>query len=163
MIPAFALIGILAAGQQASESKVTKPQGATDAPVVTCEAKNPDFTDPAIQFSAEGVDLTEWLGKFRAQVQRNWFVPYKAMTAKGCAIVSFKVARGGEIRDIVLQHPSETPAFNNPAINAILGSNPTWALPPEYRGEPIAFTFNFFYNQSPQTAADKTDTPAVEK
>jgi outer membrane biosynthesis protein TonB len=163
MIPAFALIGILAAGQQVNEPQVTQPQGATDAPVVTCEAKNPDFTGAPIQFSVEGVDLTEWLKKFRAQVQRNLFVPYKAMTLKGCAIVSFKVATDGRILDIVLNHPSETAAFTIAATNAIQGSNPTWALPQEYRGEPIAFTFTFFYNTGPHTPPDKTDAPAVEK
>ena len=163
MIPAFALIGILAAGQQANEPQVTQPQAATDAPVVTCEAKNPDLNEAAIQFSAEGVDLTEWVKKFRAQVQRNWFVPYKAMTVKGCAIVSFKVVRDGGIQNIVLANPSETAAFNIAATNAIRGSNPTWALPQEYRGEGITFTFNFFYNLGLQTPADKTATPRVEK
>ena len=157
------MIGFLAAGQQAHEPQVTQPQEATDAPVVTCEAKNPDLTAGSIQFSAEGVDLTEWVQKFRAQVQRNWFVPYKAMTVKGCVIVSFKVATDGRIQDIVLEHPSEIAAFNIPATNAIKGANPTSALPQEYRGEPIVFTVTFFYNPGPQTPPNKTDAPAVEK
>src|SRR5262245_51254201 len=73
MIPAFALIGFLAAGQQANEPQVTQSQAETDTPVVTCEVKNPGVTSGSIQFNAEGVDLTEWLKRFRAQVQRNWF------------------------------------------------------------------------------------------
>jgi TonB family protein len=162
MIPAFALIGILAAGQQSTEPQLTQPQAATDAPV-TCEVKNPDVTSGSIQFNAEGVNLTEWVRTFRAQVQRNWFVPYKAMTVKGCTVVTFKVATDGRILDIVLKHPSETAAFNTAATNAILGSNPTWALPQDYRGEPIVFTITFFYNPGLQTPADSTAAPAVEK
>jgi outer membrane biosynthesis protein TonB len=72
------------------------------------------------------------------------------------------VARDGRIEDIVLEHPSETAAFNIAARNAVEGSNPTSALPQEYRGEPITFTIIFFYNPVPEPA-DKTDTPAVEK
>jgi TonB-like protein len=153
MIPAFALIGILAAGHQADGNQVPQP-GATDTPVVTCEVKNPDPSSSMIQMGAvDGADLAEWLKKFVAQVRRNFFVPLQWSQMRGCASMSFKVAKDGAMRDIVLQHPSATPELNLVTKNAIEGSNPTWPLPQEYRGEPISFTVTFFF----------PDTPTVEK
>lgn len=151
MLPALALVGVLLSVGQANGDQNSKTAQPTDA-TVTCEVKNPDRAANPVQFSAEGVDLTEWLKRFSGWVRGNWFVPFRYLTVNGCAIVSFKVAKDGGILDVVLKHPSETPAYNVAARNAILGSNPTAPLPDEYRGEPIPFTFTFFYDPPP--AAD---------
>jgi hypothetical protein len=45
--------------------------------------------------------------------------------------------------------PSDIDAFNRAAYNAMVGSNPTEPLPPEYPDEKAFFTVTFYYNQEP--------------
>ena len=47
------------------------------------------------------------------------------------------------------RRPSDINAFNLAANNAILGSNPTEPLPPEYPDPKAFFTVTFYYNESP--------------
>jgi TonB family protein len=108
-------------------------------------------TDPGatIQFDTKGVEFGPWLRRFVAQVRRNWFVPYAAMTFKGRVILQFNIHKDGTITDLAVVGPSSIDAFNRAANNAILGSNPTEPLPPEYP-EPVAFfTVTFYYNEQP--------------
>jgi TonB family protein len=102
-----------------------------------------------IQFDTKGVEFGPWLRRFVAQVRRNWFVPYAAMTFKGRVVVQFNIHKDGTITDLTVAGPSNIDAFNRAANNAILGSNPTEPLPPEYP-EPVAFfTVTFYYNEQP--------------
>jgi TonB family protein len=113
------------------------PQGGTNDPGAT------------IQFDTKGVEFGPWLRRFVAQVRRNWFVPYAAMTFRGKVVLQFNIHRDGRITDVVVAQPSNIDAFNKAAFNAILGSNPTTPLPPEYP-EPMAFfTVIFYYNEQP--------------
>jgi TonB family protein len=108
-------------------------------------------TDPGatIQFDTKGVEFGPWLRRFVAQVRRNWFVPYAAMTFRGRVVVQFNIHKDGTITELVVAGPSDIDAFNRAAHNAILGSNPTEPLPPEYP-EPVAFfTVTFYYNEQP--------------
>ena len=82
-------------------------------------------------------------------MRRNWFVPYAAMTFRGRVVVQFNIHKDGTITELVVAGPSGIDAFNRAAHNAILGSNPTEPLPPEYP-EPVAFvTVTFYYNEQP--------------
>jgi TonB family protein len=102
-----------------------------------------------IQFDTKGVEFGPWLRRFVAQVRRNWFVPYAAMTFKGRVVVQFNIHKDGTITELTVAGPSNIDAFNRAAHNAILGSNPTEPLPPEYP-EPVAFfTVTFYYNEQP--------------
>ncbi len=108
-------------------------------------------TDPGatIQFDTKGVEFGPWLRRFVAQVRRNWFVPYAAMTFRGRVVVQFNIHKDGTITELAVAGPSDIDAFNRAAHNAILGSNPTEPLPPEYP-EPVAFfTVTFYYNEQP--------------
>ncbi len=108
-------------------------------------------TDPGatIQFDTKGVEFGPWLRRFVAQVRRNWFVPYAAMTFKGRVVVQFNIHKNGTITDLTVAGPSEIDAFNRAANNAILGSNPTEPLPPEYPEPSAFFTVTFYYNEQP--------------
>jgi len=102
-----------------------------------------------IQFDTKGVEFGPWLRRFVAQVRRNWFVPYAAMTFRGHTVVQFNIHKDGTITELVVAGPSSIDAFNRAAANAIQGSNPTEPLPPEYP-EPVAFfTVTFYYNEQP--------------
>lgn len=107
---------------------------------------------PLIQFDTKGVEFGPWIRRFIAQVKRNWFVPYAAMSLKGHVVLSFNVHRDGAITDLTIVQPSSVAAFNHAAFNALAASNPTQPLPPEYPTDTAFFTVTFLYNESPPGA-----------
>jgi TonB family protein len=104
---------------------------------------------PEIQFDTKGVEFGPWIRRFIAQVKRNWFIPYAAMSNKGHVVVTFNVHKDGSITDLSVVGPCPIDAFNNAAVGALAGSNPTQPLPPEYPADKAFFTVTFFYNETP--------------
>jgi TonB family protein len=113
------------------------PQGSGDGP------------HPFIQFDTKGVEFGPWIRRFIAQVKRNWFIPQAAMLMKGHVVITFNIHKNGAITDIDVKTPASIGAFNNAAVNALIASNPTQPLPPEYPSESAFFTVTFFYNEEP--------------
>jgi TonB family protein len=113
------------------------PQGGNDRPGAT------------IQFDTKGVEFGPWLRRFVAQVRRNWFIPQAAMVMSGHVVLQFNIHRDGSITDLVIVQPSSIEAFNNAAYGAIVTSNPTAPLPPEYPSDKALFTVTFYYNEEP--------------
>lgn len=102
-----------------------------------------------LQFDTKGVEFGPWIRRFISQVRRNWFVPMAAMTMRGRVVITFYVHRNGMISDVTVIRPSEIESFNTAAVNALLASNPTAPLPPEYPDDKAHFTVTFYYNESP--------------
>lgn len=109
---------------------------------------NGDF-GPSIQFDTKGVDFGPWLRRFVAQIRRNWFVPYAAMSLRGHVVLSFKVHRDGSITELQIMQPSSIDAFTKSAFNAIKLSNPTVPLPLEFPDENAPFIVTFYFNETP--------------
>jgi len=109
----------------------------------------PDTNFPSIQFDSKGVEFGPWLRRFVAQIRRNWFIPYAAMTMKGHVVVTFNVHKDGRITDLKVVKPSSVDAFTNSAFNALAASNPTIPLPPEYPDDRAFFTVTFYFNEDP--------------
>ncbi len=105
---------------------------------------------PEIQFDTKGVEFGPWIRRFIAQVKRNWFIPYAAMSMKGHVVITFNVHKDGTITDLSVVGPCPVDAFNNAAFGALSSSNPTQPLPPEYPSDKAFFTVTFFYNESPR-------------
>jgi TonB family protein len=104
---------------------------------------------PAIQFDTKGVEFGPWIRRFIAQVKRNWFVPYAAMSLKGHVVITFNVHKNGALTDLTVIGPSSVDSFNNAAFNALATSNPTEPLPVEYPSDKAFFTVTFYYNEPP--------------
>jgi TonB family protein len=104
---------------------------------------------PSIQFDTKGVEFGPWLRRFIAQIRRNWFVPYAAMSMKGHVVVTFYVHKDGRISELSVLKPSEVDAFTHSGRNAIAASNPTHPLPPEYPDDKAFFTVTFYFNENP--------------
>lgn len=104
---------------------------------------------PFINFDSKGVEFGPWIARFVAQVRRNWFIPMAAMTLRGNVVVTFFVHKDGRITEVTVAKPSSVDAFTLSARNAILASNPTVPLPPEYPDDRAFFTVTFFFNESP--------------
>jgi TonB family protein len=109
---------------------------------------NGDF-GPSIQFDTKGVEFGPWLRRFVAQIRRNWFVPYAAMSLRGHVVLSFKVHKDGTITDLQITQPSAIDAFTKSAFNAIKSSNPTVPLPLEFPDENAPFVVTFYFNETP--------------
>jgi len=105
---------------------------------------------PEIQFDTKGVEFGPWIRRFIAQVKRNWFVPYAAMSMKGHVVITFNVHRDGTITDLSVVGPCPIDSFNSAAFGALSASNPTQPLPPEYPSDKAFFTVTFFYNEAPR-------------
>jgi hypothetical protein len=107
--------------------------------------------DPGIQFDTKGVEFGPWIRRFIAQVKRNWLIPNAAMMMKGHVVITFNVYKSdGHITDLTVIGPSQIDAFNNAAYGALVASNPTVPLPPEYPADKAFFTVTFFYNEEPR-------------
>jgi TonB family protein len=102
-----------------------------------------------IQFDTKGVEFGPWVRRFVAQVRRNWFIPNAAMSFRGHVVIQFNVHKSGRISDVNVVQPSSIDAFNRAAYQAIVGSNPTEPLPPEYPDPFAFFTVTFYYNEQP--------------
>ena len=102
-----------------------------------------------LQFDTKGVEFGPWIRRFVSQVRRNWFVPMAAQTMRGHVVITFFVHKSGALTDVTVIKPSAVESFNIAAVNALLASNPTIALPPEYPDEKAFFTVTFLYNESP--------------
>jgi TonB family protein len=74
------------------------------------------------------------------------------MSMRGHVVITFNVHKDGTITELTVVGPSSIDVFNKAAIGALLGSNPTQAIPPEYPAEQARFTVTFFYNESPDQA-----------
>ena len=109
---------------------------------------NGDF-GPSIQFDTKGVEFGPWLRRFVAQIRRNWFVPYAAMSLRGHVVLGFKVHKDGSITDLQIMKPSAIDAFTKSAFNAIKLSNPTVPLPIEFPDENAPFIVTFYFNETP--------------
>jgi TonB family protein len=110
--------------------------------------RNQEF-GPFINFDSKGVEFGPWIARFVAQVRRNWFIPMAAMSMRGHVVVTFFVHKDGRITDVTVAQPSSVDAFTLSARNAILASNPTVPLPPEYPDDKAFFTVTFFFNENP--------------
>ncbi|HYU78708.1 MAG TPA: energy transducer TonB [Vicinamibacterales bacterium] len=102
-----------------------------------------------LQFDTKGVEFGPWIRRFVAQVRRNWFIPYAAMTMRGHVVLTFNVHRNGSLTDVQVVQPSPIESFNTAAVNALRSSNPTEPLPPEYPDDQAFFTVTFYYNETP--------------
>jgi len=109
---------------------------------------NGDF-GPSIQFDTKGVEFGPWLRRFIAQIRRNWFVPYAAMSLRGHVVLAFKVHKDGTITDLQVLKPSAIDAFTKSAFNAIKLSDPTVPLPVEFPDENAPFIVTFYFNETP--------------
>ncbi len=103
----------------------------------------------SIQFDTKGVEFGPWLARFVAQVRSNWMIPQAAMSMHGHVVITFFVHRDGRITDVAVAKPSAVDAFTLSARNAILTSNPTVPLPPEYPDDKAFFTVTFYFNEQP--------------
>ena len=103
-----------------------------------------------LQFDTKGVEFGPWVRRFVAQIRRNWNIPEAAMFMKGHVVITFNVHKNGAITDLSIVGPCPIDSFNTAAYGALVTSNPTYPLPPEYPAERAFFTVTFYYNEQPQ-------------
>jgi TonB family protein len=110
--------------------------------------QNPNVGE-SIQFDTKGVEFGPWLARFVAQVRSNWMIPQAAMSMHGNVAITFVVHKDGRITDVAVARPSAVDAFTLSGRNAILTSNPTIPLPPEYPDDKMPIRVTFYFNEEP--------------
>ena len=100
-----------------------------------------------IQFDTKGVEFGPWLRRFVERVRGNWNVPMAAQSLKGHVVIQFNIHKNGTITDLAVVGPCPIDSFNTAAYGALVASNPTDPLPPEYPDEKAFFTVTFYYNE----------------
>jgi outer membrane biosynthesis protein TonB len=103
-----------------------------------------------LQFDTKGVEFGPWVRRFVAQIRRNWNVPEAAFFSKGHVVITFNVHKDGSLTDITVIGPCPIDSFNSAAYGALVWSNPTEPLPPQYPADKAFFTVTFFYNENAQ-------------
>ena len=107
-----------------------------------------DFA-PSIQFDTKGVEFGPWIRRFVAQIRRNWFIPYAAMTMRGRVVLTFYVHKDGRITDVTVLRPSNIEAFTHSAASAITSTLRTHPQPHEYPDDMEVCTVRFYFNEQP--------------
>jgi TonB family protein len=72
------------------------------------------------------------------------------MSMSGHVVITFNVHKNGALTDLTIAGPCPVEAFNHAAYGALVASNPTAPLPPEYPSDSAFFTVTFFYNEDPR-------------
>ena len=110
------------------------------------------------QFAARGSaraareqrEIYDRTSRFVQQVRHNWIIPQAAMMSMhGNVAITFVIHRDGRITDVTVARPSAVNAFTLSARNAILMSNPTIPLPPEYPDSKMLIMVTFYFNEDP--------------
>lgn len=104
---------------------------------------------PSMQFDTKGVDFGAWLKRFRAQVYKNWLIPYAAMSLHGHTVLRFTIHRDGTITDLLIVQPSAVDAFTKSAFNAMNAPDTVVPLPADYPDDHLVMTVIFYYNEVP--------------
>ena len=105
------------------------------------------------QFDSKGIDFGPWIRRFAAQVKRNWDprIPTGPMMMRqtGRVVVTLNVHKNGSISDVAVVGPCPIDGYNTAALGALVASNPTLPIPPEYPADKVFFTITFYYNERP--------------
>lgn len=103
---------------------------------------------PELQFDSKGAEFGPWVRRFKAQVYRNWLVPYRVISDHGHVVLTFTVHKKGALTGVQVIKPSFE-SFNRSSANALMSSNPTVPLPTEYPDDELFITATFYYNELP--------------
>ena len=110
---------------------------------------NGDF-GPSIQFDTKGVDFGPWLRRFIAQIRRNWFVPYAAMSLRGHVVLALQGApRRQHHRSAGHAAVGDRRVHQVGVQRDQADSNPTVPLPLEFPDENAPFIVTFYFNETP--------------
>jgi TonB family protein len=94
-------------------------------------------------------------------VKRNWFVPYKAMTMKGCAVITVQFHKDGSHENPIVKNPSASSDYTRAAYNAIVAVSRMAPLPAQYQKDSLEFTITFSYDpRDAETLLNQNAKPA---
>ncbi len=108
------------------------PSSSPPAPVET--GMTVGKTDPA---------LANYIVLVQKKIDSNWVAPRSAPGTAGTAVLSVRVARSGQVRDLMIHSSSGDRAFDDAALRAVRLSSPLPPLPPLYKAETLILELQF--------------------
>ena len=104
-----------------------------------------------IQFDTKGVEFGPWIRRFIAQVKRNWFVPYAAMSMKGHVVITFNVHKDGSITDLTVVGPCADRLVQQRRVRRARRRRiPRSRCRRNIPSDKAFFTVTFYYNEQPR-------------
>ena len=91
-------------------------------------------TDPALAY---------YLALVQEKIDSNWVPPKRASGTVDTAVLSIRVLRSGQVRDLVINSSSGDRAFDDSALRAVRLSSPLPPLPPLYKAETVILELRF--------------------
>lgn len=91
-------------------------------------------TDPALAY---------YIVLVQEKIDSNWVPPKRASGTVDTAVLSVRVLRSGQARDLVINSSSGDRAFDDSALRAVRLSSPLPPLPPLYKAETIILELRF--------------------
>ena len=101
-----------------------------------------------ISIDAGDFEFTYYLLLVRNRIAQNWSPPAGLLSSGGApvrAVVTFRVARGGEVSGVRVETGSGVEYFDRSALRAVLISDPLPPLPLGYTGSDLGIHFGFEY------------------
>lgn len=106
-----------------------------------------------ISFDTAEYDWGPYAAEMIRRIKFNWDVPQLAYYGiKGWVIVRFVILKDGKVESAKIIASSQTPPFDNAALQAVLKSNPFRALPKDLGKDKEGVTVTFIYNMTPAEA-----------
>ncbi len=98
----------------------------------------------AIRIDAAAFPYAYYSEAIQNRIESNWQAP--PVQERYFAIVYFRIARNGEIKDIKLEQPSGSSEFDRAAISAVTYASPLPPLPVDYREQTLVVRYEFAAN-----------------
>jgi len=98
----------------------------------------------SIKIDAAAFPYEYYSAAIQNRIESNWQAP--AGQERYFAIVYFKIARSGEIKDIKLEQASGSFEFDRAAISAVTYASPLPPLPADYREQTLVVRYEFAAN-----------------
>lgn len=98
----------------------------------------------SIKIDAAAFPYAYYSDAIQNRIESNWQAP--AGPERLAAVVFFRIARNGEIRDIKLEQASGSFDFDRAAISAVTYANPLPPLPVDYREQTLVIRYEFVAN-----------------
>jgi TonB family protein len=93
-------------------------------------------TDPALAY---------YIVLIQEKIEGNWTPPKRAPGTVGTVVISFRIRRSGQVRDLAIDSSSEDRHLDDSALRALRLASPLPPLPPLYKEETLFLRVRFNY------------------
>ena len=132
------------AASKTAPAKSTTPAGKGSSPTPGAASASGAGGGNSMRIDAAAFPYEYYSDAIQNRIESNWQAPQG--TERLVAVVHFKIARNGEIKDLKLEQASGSFDFDRAAISAVTYANPLPPLPVDYREPTLVIRYEFVAN-----------------